>query len=124
MHQPFCLEENITEAVEQIKNGKIKGLGLSNCTLAQAQTADKLLKEYGFSLSAVQNHYSLLAMSTEQDNLISWCNKNNVLYFGYMILEQGALSGSYSSKRMFPLFSIRRMMCTTSVRKERNLTGF
>ncbi len=109
LHQPFCLEENITEAVEQLKNGKIKSLGLSNCTLAQAQTADNLLKKHGFSLSAVQNHYSLLTMSSEQNSLISWCNKNNVIYFGYMILEQGALSGSYNTKRMFPLFSIRRM---------------
>ncbi|MEE1171584.1 MAG: aldo/keto reductase, partial [Ruminococcus sp.] len=33
LHQPFCLEENITEAVEQLKYGKIKSLGLSNCTL-------------------------------------------------------------------------------------------
>lgn len=109
LHQPFCLEENIAEALEQLKNGKIKSLGLSNCTLSQAQTADRLLKKHGFSLSAVQNHYSLLSMSTEQNKLVSWCNKNNVLYFGYMILEQGALTGSYSSKRMFPLFSIRRM---------------
>ncbi|MEE0060707.1 MAG: aldo/keto reductase [Acutalibacteraceae bacterium] len=109
LHQPFCLEENIIEAVEQLKNGKIKSLGLSNCTFEQAKTADKLLKKHGFSLSAVQNHYSLLAMSAEQNKLISWCNKNNVLYFGYMILEQGALTGSYSSKRMFPIFSIRRM---------------
>ena len=109
LHQPFCLEENITEAVEQLKNGKIKSLGLSNCSLEQAQTADKLLRKHGFSLSAVQNHYSLLAMSTEQNELVSWCNKNNVIYFGYMILEQGALTDSYSSKRMFPIFSIRRM---------------
>jgi aryl-alcohol dehydrogenase-like predicted oxidoreductase len=109
LHQPFCLEENIVEAIEQLKNGKIKSLGLSNCTLAQAQTADKILKAHEFSLSAIQNHYSLLSMSTEQNKLISWCNENNVLYFGYMILEQGALSGNYSSKRMFPLFSIRRM---------------
>ena len=109
LHQPFCLEENITEAVEQLKNGKIKSIGLSNCSLEQAQTADKLLRKHGFSLSAVQNHYSLLAMSTEQNELVSWCNKNNVIYFGYMILEQGALTDSYSSKRMFPIFSIRRM---------------
>ncbi|MEE0264764.1 MAG: aldo/keto reductase [Acutalibacteraceae bacterium] len=109
LHQPFCLEENIAEAVKLLKNGKIKSLGLSNCTPAQAKTADELLKKHGFSLSAVQNHYSLLAMSAEQNELVSWCNKNNVLYFGYMILEQGALSGSYSSKKMFPLFSVRRM---------------
>ena len=109
LHQPFCLEENIAEAVKQLKNGKIKSLGLSNCTLEQAQTADRILKEQGFSLSAIQNHYSLLSMSTQQNNLISWCNKNNVLYFGYMILEQGALTGGYSSKRLFPLFSTRRM---------------
>ncbi|MEE1076895.1 MAG: aldo/keto reductase [Acutalibacteraceae bacterium] len=114
LHQPFCLEENITEAIVQLKNGKIKSLGLSNCTLAQAQTADKLLKEHGFSLSAVQNHYSLLSISTEQNNLISWCNKNDVLYFGYMILEQGALTGSYSSKQMFPMFSTRRMSFSKS----------
>lgn len=76
LHNPFCLEKNITDAIEQLKNGKIKSLGLSNCTLSQAKTADKMLKEHGFSLSAIQNHYSLLSMSAEQNEIISWCSRN------------------------------------------------
>lgn len=108
LHSPYCLEKNIADAIEQLKNGKIKSLGLSNCSLEQAQTADKLLKEHGFSLSAIQNRYSLLSMTDNQNKIINWCHKNNVIYFGYMILEQGALTGSYNSKRMFPLLSMRR----------------
>ena len=110
LHQPFCIEENIAEAVELLKEGTIKSLGLSNCSFEQAKKADELLKKYGYSLAAVQNHYSLLSMSDEQNKIIDWCKKNNIIYFGYMILEQGALSGNYSSKHMFPLFSMRRLI--------------
>lgn len=44
LHQPFCIEENIAEAVELLKEGTIKSLGLSNCSFEQAKKADELLK--------------------------------------------------------------------------------
>lgn len=108
LHNPNCLEKHLADAIVQLKKGKIKSLGLSNCTLEQAKTADRILKKEGFSLSAIQNHYSLLSMSDNQNQIINWCHENNVIYFGYMVLEQGALTGSYNSKRMFPMFSMRR----------------
>lgn len=106
-HQPFCLKENITEAIELLQEGKIKNLGVSNCTLEEIKEADKLLKKSGFRLAAVQNHFSLLSMGDEQMKVIKWCQENHIIYFGYMILEQGALSGHYDSKHPFPRFSMR-----------------
>lgn len=107
LHQAFCLKENIMEAAELLKTGKIKALGISNASLEEVKEADCLLKKKGYRLSAVQNHFSLLCMGEEQLEIIKWCNANNVLYFGYMILEQGALSGHYDSKHPFPALSMR-----------------
>lgn len=107
LHQPFCLKENVTEAVEFLKAGNIKALGVSNASLKEVKEADCLLKKNGYRLSAVQNHFSLLSMGEEQLEIIEWCKENDVSYFGYMVLEQGALSGHYDSNHTFPTFSMR-----------------
>lgn len=109
LHQPWCIEENMKELADCMKQGLIHCIGLSNCNLSQIQKADNQLKKYGCRLGTVQNHFSLLHSDTEQYNMIDYCKKNNILYFGYMILEQGALSGNYTTKKPFPLFSMRRL---------------
>ena len=42
-----------------------------------------------------------------QRKIIPFCKENDILYFGYMILEQGALSGHYDLQHPFPAFSLR-----------------
>ena len=49
-------------------------------------------------LSAVQNHYSLLNRSSEESGILKYCKDNNIYFFSYMILEQGALTGKYDTK--------------------------
>lgn len=106
LHKPFALRKNLQEMICLMKEGKIKNVGVSNCNLAQIKEAKAVLEESGMKLAAVQNHYSLLCMEDDQE-IIPFCNENDILYFGYMILEQGALSGHYDIQHPFPAFSLR-----------------
>lgn len=108
LHQPNSLQESIREIVQNMKEGKIKSIGLSNCNIAQIQEAENILAQSGYPLAAVQNHFSLLALDRQRE-IVRYCNENKILYFGYMVLEQGALSGRYDEKNPFPFFSMRRL---------------
>lgn len=105
IHVPNNLEENVKEAIPLLKDGKIKSLGISNASLDNVKSAHEQLKNSGFSLGAVQNHFSLLR--NDQDEIIDYCNKNGITYYAYMVLEQGALSGRYSAENHFPALSMR-----------------
>lgn len=106
LHSPRALKENMKELAECTKKGLIKSIGLSNCNVEQIIEANEVLKEYGLKLYAIQNHYSLLSIEREAE-ILEYCKKNNIIFFGYMTLEQGALSGHYDEKNHFPLFSMR-----------------
>lgn len=64
--------------------------------------ADSILAEDGLKISAVQNHYSLLYRSSEEAGIIDYCNKNNIVFFSYMVLEQGALTDKYNKQNPIP----------------------
>ncbi|MDE7285830.1 MAG: aldo/keto reductase [Lachnospiraceae bacterium] len=106
LHKPFALRDNLREMIGLAKSGKIKSIGVSNCSLNQIKEAKAILEESGLKLAAVQNHYSLLCMEDDRE-VIPFCKENDILYFGYMILEQGALSGHYDPQHPFPAFSLR-----------------
>ena len=105
IHVPNNLEQNIKEAIPLLKNGQIKSLGVSNVSLEHIRKAEALLKQNGLSLGAVQNHFSLLR--NDQQKIIDHCKTNNITYYAYMVLEQGALSGHYNAQNHFPFFSMR-----------------
>lgn len=109
LHEPWHLKENLREMITSLKSGKIKNIGLSNCSLTQLKMAVQVLAEYDLKLAAVQNHFSLLSMD-RQAEVVRFCKENDILFFGYMVLEQGALSGKYDETHLFPLFSMRRLM--------------
>lgn len=106
LHSPRNIKQNMTELSQCIEAGLTKSIGLSNGSAAQIKLADEILRANGTQLAAVQNHYSLLAMERESEAL-QYCRENNILFFGYMILEQGALSGHYDAMHRFPKFSMR-----------------
>lgn len=105
LHKPYTLQENVMELISCMKYGKIQSIGLSNCNIAQIKETKNMLEKNGYKLAAVQNHFSLLSM--EQQEIVQYCNENSILYFGYMVLEQGALSGHYDANHPFPAFSMR-----------------
>ena len=77
-------------------------IGVSNHNLNEIKEANNILKKYNLKLSAVQNHYSLLNRSSEESGILKYCKDNNIYFFSYMILEQGALTGKYDTNNPMP----------------------
>ena len=106
VHRPKQLVKNLEELSECFKEGKVKSIGVSNVTLEQLIEARETLKKFDLDVVAVQNHYSLFTFKDEQP-VLEYCKKHNILYCAYMVLEQGALSGHYNEKHHFKLFTTR-----------------
>ena len=82
-------------------------IGVSNHNLAEIKEADAILREHGLRLGAVQNHLSLINRSSIDSGILDWCLANDVVFFSYMVLEQGALTGRYSTANPMPEGSAR-----------------
>ncbi|WP_042460130.1 aldo/keto reductase [Neobacillus dielmonensis] len=101
IHNPNDVERWTAKLIPLMKSGKIKHAGVSNHNLEEIKLASSILEKEGLQLSAVQNHYSLLYRSSEEAGIIDYCNQHGIVFFSYMVLEQGALTGAYSSKNPF-----------------------
>lgn len=100
IHNPADVERWTPYLIPLLKSGKVKDVGVSNHNLAELKRAEEILKKEGFRVSAVQNHYSLLNRSSEESGLLEYCNKNDITFYSYMVLEQGALSGKYNTQNL------------------------
>lgn len=107
IHNPIGAPEYSKQTISLLQSGKVKTVGVSNHNLKQIIEAEEILNAAGYRLSAVQNHFSLLNRSSKQSGIIDYCKEHDILFFGYMTLEQGALSGNYDSKHPFPAGSVR-----------------
>ncbi|HIH9009053.1 TPA: aldo/keto reductase, partial [Enterobacter hormaechei] len=107
IHNPLDVEKWTPGLIPLLQSGKVKRVGVSNHNLAQIRRANEILNASGYSLSAVQNHYSLLYRASEEAGILDYCRKNNITFFAYMVLEQGALSGRYDSNHPMPAGSGR-----------------
>ena len=98
-----------TEELAKYFEGKdnVPLLGVSNHNLAEIKQAHDILKAHGLKLSAVQNHYSLINRSSEDSGILDYCRENDITFFAYMVLEQGALSGKYDTAHPMPAGSAR-----------------
>lgn len=102
IHNPADVEKWTPELIPLAKSGQIKAIGVSNHNLEELKRANKILAEEGLKVSAVQNHYSLLYRASEKAGIIDYCKENDITFFAYMVLEQGALSGKYDQAHPFP----------------------
>lgn len=107
LHLPLNIKENLSYMCSLQKFHKIGSIGVSNFSIEQVKIAEKILSENGCKLAGVQNHYSLIYRKHEKSGLVDYCRENNIPFFSYMVLEQGALSGRFNSKNGFPKFSRR-----------------
>lgn len=102
IHNPADVKRWTPKLIPLMKSGKVKYAGVSNHNLEEIKLAASILAEEGLKISAVQNHYSLLYRSSEEAGIIDYCNENNIVFFSYMVLEQGALTDKYSAKHPLP----------------------
>ena len=108
VHNPVDAPRWITAAAKFFE-GKADApmIGVSNHDIDEIKEADRILREHGLKLGAVQNHYSLLNRSSEESGILDYCRANDVHFFSYMVLEQGALSGQYDTHHPMPDNSAR-----------------
>lgn len=102
IHNPVGAPEWTRKLIPFAKMGKIGRIGLSNHNLAEIKEAAEILKKEGLRISAIQNHYSLLNRSSEEAGILDYCKENDIIFFAYMVLEQGALSGKYDTQHPLP----------------------
>lgn len=107
IHNPMDAPKWVKELIPLAKSGKIGKIGLSNHSLAEIKEAADILAEEGLKISAIQNHYSLLNRSSETSGILDYCRENDITFFSYMVLEQGALTGKYDTEHPFPADSDR-----------------
>lgn len=107
IHNPDDIERWTRELIPLAKEGLIKSIGVSNHNLAEIKRVVEILGAEGLKLSAVQNHYSLLHRSSERAGILDYCAENDITFFSYMVLEQGALTGKYDRAHPFPEGSSR-----------------
>lgn len=107
IHNPADVETWTPQLLPLLKSGKVKSVGVSNHNLSQIKRANEILGAEGFKISAIQNHYSLLYRSSEEAGILDYCKENDITFFAYMVLEQGALSGKYDTTHPLPADSQR-----------------
>ena len=107
IHNPMDVERWTPGLIPLLRSGKVRKVGVSNHNIAEIRRADEILGEAGFKVSAVQNHFSLLYRSREKGGVLDYCRANGIQFWAYMVLEQGALSGLYSSANPLPADSDR-----------------
>lgn len=107
VHTPKNVKKWTTELIPLMWSGACRYAGVSNHSLEEIIEADKILQQAGLRLAAVQNHYSLLYRLPEQNGILNWCQKNNVVFFSYMVLEQGVLTSRYCPARPLPKHTSR-----------------
>lgn len=102
IHNPENVEKWTPLLIPLIKSGKVKRVGVSNHNLNQIKRVEEILSKENCHISAVQNHFSLLYRSSEEAGILDYCKENNIDFFAYMVLEQGALTGKYNVKNPLP----------------------
>lgn len=102
IHNPDNVERWTPQLIPLLQSGKVKAVGVSNHNLTQIKRANEILNSEGFQITAVQNHFSLLYRSSEKAGILDYCKANNITFFAYMTLEQGALSGKYNIHNPLP----------------------
>ncbi|KAK9470240.1 NADP-dependent oxidoreductase domain-containing protein [Dipodascopsis tothii] len=99
------IETTVGAMAELVQAGKVKYLGLSECSEATLRRAYKV-----HPIAAVQIEYSPYVQYTETVGLAAACRELGVALIGYSPLSRGALSGTMSSATAFAADDVRPML--------------
>jgi aryl-alcohol dehydrogenase-like predicted oxidoreductase len=96
------IEETMGTLLDLKKEGKIRAIGVSNCTVAQVRQ----YRAVG-PVDAAQEQYSLLHRELEREYL-PYCAKSHMSVLAYSPLANGLLTGKVDPGRIFPEDDLRR----------------
>lgn len=89
-----CLMNALADEVEQ---GRIKAVGVSNYSAEQLREAHKLLARRGVPLAVNQMRYSLITREIETNGVLAAARELDVTILAYSPLAQGLLTGKYTA---------------------------
>ena len=96
------IEETMGTLLDLKKQGKIRAIGVSNCTVDQVRQ----YRSVG-PVDAAQEQYSLLHRELEREYL-PYCAQNHMAVLAYSPLANGLLTGKVDPERTFPEDDLRR----------------
>ncbi|KAJ2524968.1 hypothetical protein GGI11_000419 [Coemansia sp. RSA 2049] len=91
------IEETVAAMAELVKEGKVRYLGLSNCSAEDLRRAYKV-----HPIAAVQNKYSAWFTKVEQDGVLDACRELGVTFVAFTPLGRGLLTGEIRSANDLP----------------------
>ena len=102
VHWPFTFllsQETLMNALaDEVKQGRIQAVGVSNYSEEQMRDAHKILAARGVPLATNQVRYSLLSRQVEKEGIVSAARELGVTILAYSPLAQGLLTGKYSTQ--------------------------
>jgi aryl-alcohol dehydrogenase-like predicted oxidoreductase len=122
IHNPADVARWTPRLIPLLESGTVRQVGVSNHGLAEIRLADRILGEGGFRVEAVQNHYSLLYRGSEDAGILDYCREQDIRFYSYMVLEQGALTGRYGPENPLPEGSSRAEVYNGMLPRLRALT--
>ena len=118
VHQPFAFfmgQETLMNALaDEVKQGRVLAVGVSNYSAEQMRQAHHLLANRGVALVVNQLPYSLLARQIEMNGVLDAARELGITILAYSPLAQGLLTGKYTpdhytqpggARRLDPRFS-------------------
>lgn len=113
VHWPFDFfmgQETLMSALaDEVKQGRIGAVGVSNYSAAQMRQAQDLLAQRGVPLAVNQVQYSLLARQIERNGVMDTARQLGITILAYSPLAQGLLTGKYRPETYEPPTGARRL---------------
>jgi aryl-alcohol dehydrogenase-like predicted oxidoreductase len=101
VHQPISFmmsQKTLMNALaDEVKQGRIVAIGVSNYSAEQMREAHKFLRDRGIPLAVNQVKYSLLDRQIETNGILDTARSLGVKILAYSPLAQGLLTGKYTS---------------------------
>lgn len=94
---------------DEVQQGRIKTVGVSNYSAEQMQRAFDLLAQRGVPLAVNQVQYSLLARQIERNGIMDAARQLGVTILAYSPLAQGLLTGKYTPETYTPPQGARKL---------------
>lgn len=99
------VEETVTELQALVNEGKIRCIGLSECSADTIRRAARIA-----DIAAVEQEYSLWSTEIEDNGVLQACSDLNIPVVAYSPLSRGFLTGSIKKKSDLMEGDIRHMM--------------
>ena len=95
--------------VDEVKQGRIQSIGVSNYSASQMHQAHSYLAERGIPLAVNQVQYSLLHRQIESNGVLSAARELGMIILAYSPLAQGLVTGKYTVDTYQPPTGARRL---------------